>query len=812
MSTLLRDVRYALRTLARSPAFTAVTVLLLGLGIGANTAIFSVVNAVLLRPLPFPDPDRLVTLWEDFSPNSRSVIAPPEIQAYRDRAHVFESVAALDQVSFNVIGEGEPMLVTGALVGADLFPMLGVRASLGRTFAPDEDRPGEGRVVLLTHELWERKFGSDPTVVGRTLDLHLNVPYGPDRPREGAFTVVGILPSGFQVPFLDDQTGIYAPLALSAELLEDDNHYLFALGRLRPGVPVERAQRELRAVGAELRRERPGHNSPGRFDLVPLQEVEVGEVRPALLVLLAGVGLVLLAACANVASLQLVRGSLRRREVAVRAAVGASRIRLVRELVVESLILALLGGALGVLLAHWGVAGLIALAPPDLPRLAEVAVDGRVLLFALVVAIVTGALFGLTPALHVSRNPLEQVLRESGRGTSDARGGRLRRLVVVAEIGLAVLLLAGAGLLARSFRELQRVDPGFDPKGVLSMRISLPESGYTTPESRETFFRTLLERLEAVPGVQGAATTNILPFSGWNSATDVEVEGWTSAPDENPLMYFRAISPSYFSTLRVPLLRGRVPGAEDLGEEARAIVVNEAAARHFWPGQDPIGKRLRQAKDDAVWWPVVGVVADVHDGGLELEPGPTMYIPTLRPPEAALAVRASDDAAALALAPAVRSAVLSIDRNQPVSEIKTLDSWLSLSTAQRRFNALLMALFAGLALVLAAVGLYGVVASSVTERTREIGVRVALGAAPADVTRAVLRQGLSLVASGIGIGLIASLALARGLASLLYGVSPNDPSTLAGVAVFLGGVAMLASWMPARRATRLDPLSALREG
>jgi predicted permease len=812
MSTLLRDVRYALRTLARSPAFTSVTVLLLGLGIGANTAIFSVVNAVLLRPLPFPDPDRLVTVWEDYSPNSRSVISASEIEAYRERAHVFESLAALDQVSFNVKGEGDPILVTGALVPANLFPMLGVRAALGRTFAPDEDRPGEGRVVLLTHELWQRKFGSDPTVVGRSLDLHLNVPYGPDRPREGSFTVVGILPPGFQVPFLDDKTGIYAPLALSPELQADTNHYLFALGRLLPGVSPERAERELRAVGAQLGRERPGHAQPGRTDVVPLQEVVVGEVRPALLVLLAGVGLVLLAACANVASLQLVRGSLRRREVAVRAAVGASRLRLMRELAIESLLLALGGGALGILLAHWGVAGLVALAPPDLPRLAEVAVDGRVLAFALTVALVTGALFGLAPALHVSRNPLEQVLRESGRGTSDARGGRLRRLVVVAEIGLAVLLLAGAGLLARSFRELQRVDPGFDPGGVLTMRISLPESGYATPESREAFFRALLERLGMLPGARGATTTNILPFSGWNSATETEVEGWKVPGEEKPTVYWRSISPSYFATLRVPLLRGRLPAAEDLGEQAHAVLVNEAAARRFWPGQDPLGKRLRLTNPDAVWWPVVGVVADVRDGGLELAPGPTIYIPTLRPADVALAVRATDDVAALALAPAVRSAVLSLDRNQPVSDVSTLASWLSESTAQRRFNALLMALFAGLALVLAAVGLYGVVASSVTERTREIGVRVALGAAPRDVTRAVLRQGLGLVASGIGIGLVASLALARALASLLFGISPNDPSTLAGVAILLGGVAMLASWMPARRATRLDPLSALRDG
>jgi predicted permease len=809
MTTVLKDLRYALRTLRRSPAFTAVTVLLLGLGIGANTAIFSVVNAVLLRPLPFLEPDRLVTVWEDYAPNSRSVISAPEIEAYLERSRAFEGLAALHQVSFNLTGEGEPALVTGALVPASLFPMLGVRAALGRTFAADEDRPGQGRVALLSHELWERKFGSDPAVVGRAFDLHLNIPYGPDISRDGSFTVVGILPSGFRIPFLDDQIGIYAPLAFGPELLADENHYLFALGRLRPGVPVERAQREVRAVAAELRRAGATHNNVGRVDVVPLQEVVVGEVRPALLILLAGVGLVLLAACANVASLQLVRGSLRRREVAVRAAVGASRSRLVRELVTESMLLALAGGALGLLLAHWGVEGLVALAPADLPRLSEVAVNGRVLAFGLGVAAVTGVLFGLAPALHVSRTPLEQVLREGGRGASDARGGRLRRLVVVAEVGLAVLLLAGAGLLARSFRELQRVEPGFDPRNVLTARISLPGSRYATPEGREGFYRQLLERLEALPGVRSAATTNIVPFSGWNSASDVEIEGRSAAPGEAPVFFWRAVSPSYFSALRVPLRKGRLPGPEDLGEQARAVVVNEAAVSRFWPGQDPLGKRIRLSPDDAPWWPVVGVVADVYDGGLELAPGPTLYVPTLRPADAALAIRTDGDPTALA--PALRQAVLALDPNLPLSDVSTLESRLDRSTAQRRFNALLMGLFAGLALLLAAVGLYGVVASSVTERTREIGLRVALGAAPRDVTLGVVRQGLRLVASGVALGLVAALALARLLSSLLYGISPSDPSTLAGVTLVLGASALLASWLPAQRASRLDPLAALRE-
>ncbi len=821
MIRVLHDLRHGARNLSRAPGFTLAAVVALALGIGANTAIFSVVNAILLRPLPFDDPDRLVTIWEDYSPEGRSVVAVPEVAAYGEARAVFEGIAALHQVTFGVRGGGDPEQVRGALVSAELFPLLGVQAVIGRSFSPAEDSAGGARAVLLSHALWQRRFGGNPKILGRSLTLDVSAAYGPDLESakgDQRYTVVGVLPPGFRVPFLDPGVELWAPLALDAKLMADDNHYLFALARLRRGVTAEQAQRTVREIAAGLETVRDGHRGrPARVDVVALREVVVGDVRPALLVLLGSVAFVLLAACANVANLQLSRGAARRREFAVRLALGARPRQLLAQLLAESLILAVLGGAVGFALGEWGVSLLRTLGPEELVGLADVSPDGRVLLFTMVIALATALLSGVAPATTAANPDPHETLQATGRSLGgDRRAGSLRATLVVAEIALAVLLLIGSGLLLKSFLRLREVEPGFDPRHALTFHIHLSEARHPESSDVATFYQELLRELEALPGVRAAGATSSLPMSGWNSAMPVlAIEGRQAAPGgEEPNANWRTASPGYFEAMGMPLLRGRdFTAAEALGEELRVTVVNSAMAREFWPGGDPLGRRIQlpvgPGEGERPWLTVVGVVGDVIDLGPSSAPPPMLYFPSLQRRETDLIVRTAGDPGLLA--PAVREAVRRLDADQPIAEVGTLEERLRRATAPWRFNALAVGIFAVVSLMLAAIGIYGVVAFAVARRTREIGLRVALGARAADVLRMVLGAGARLTLWGVALGLLGALAVSRVLASLLYGVSATDLTVFGGVSLFLAGVALGASGLPALRAARLDPVAALRE-
>jgi putative ABC transport system permease protein len=817
LSHLQQDVRYGVRTLLRSPGFTTVAVLALALGIGANTAIFSVVNAVLLRPLPFLEPGRLVTIWEDYSENSRSIISAPEIAAFDERADLLQGVAPLHQVTFTLRDRDEPEQLLGALTSASLLPILGVTPVHGRGFTAEEDAPGGGQVVVISHELSKRRFGADPSVVGRSVNLDVDVGYGPDRELPATYTIVGVLPPGFEIPFLDDDVELWVPLALDAGLMSDENHYLFAIARLRDGITLERAQGELREVARRLDEERNLHEGRlWRLDLVALNEVVVGSVRPALLVLLGAVGFVLLTACANIANLLLARASARRREFAVRSALGARPKRLVRQLTVESALIALVGGGVGLLLAYWGIEFLSGLAPEDLPRLDEVSLDARVLLFTLLLSMLTALLFGLIPALQAAHPDVREALQEGGRGLKgDRRGGRLRAGLVVAELALALLLLVGAGLLIKSFLRLQDVPLGFDDRNALTAQISLPESSYDKREKVEVFMRQMLTEIQALPGVRSVAVTSALPLSGWNSAMNVlEVEGKEApGPGEMTTASWRSVSPSYQKTMGIPLLRGRALEDADVQERIHSIVVNRAMAERYWPGEDAVGRRVRLPVGpdsvEAPWLTVVGVVENTRYGGPELAPDAMIYFPALGRRAVDLVVRTAGDP--LRLAPTLRRTVQRLDPNLPLANVEPLQHRVDSATAESRFNAVALVVFAGLALLLANIGIYGVMAYAVAQRKHEIGVRIALGARRTDVVRMVLARGLRLVGIGSALGLVGALALSQLLSGLLYGVSARDPATFAGVALVLALVALAASGVPALRASRLDPVVALRE-
>jgi predicted permease len=823
LQNLLRDLRHGARSLARTPGFTVLAAATLALGIGANTAIFSVVDAVLLRPLPFRDPARLVTIWEDYSNDARSVVSAPEIAAYRDRARSLEAVAAVQQVTFGIRGGGaDPELVRGALASPALFPILGVTPAVGRLLLDEEDRAGSAQAVLLTHELWQRRFGGDPSVVGRAVAMDVSSGFGPRLERPSSWTIAGILPPRFELPVLDEGVDVWAPLALGPESAADDNHYLFAVGRLRPGAEPGAAVRELRVLSVQTHPDNPSHQGGrGRVDLVPLEEVVTGEVRPALLVLLGAVGFVLLVACANVAHLVLARASGRRRELAVRAALGARPRRLVRELLAESVLLAAAGGAAGLLLAAAGVDLLVAIGPEDLPRLEEVRLDPRAGAFTAGVSLLTALLFGLVPALRASRPDLDAVLRSGGRAAALEPGATgVRAGLVVAEVAVALLLLVGAGLLLESFLRMRAVDPGFRAGGALTMHVSLPRSRYGTPERAGAFTETLLERVRALPGVTAAGTTSILPLSGWNSAMSVlAVEDREPfGPEDQPDVSWRNASAEYHEAMGTRLLRGRPFSAADFawpGDSPAVVLVNEAAAAEFWPGADPVGKFIElpigdgEGADQARRLAVAGVVEDMLDVGPR-QPTPAMvYFPGARGREFDLVVRTAGDP--LALAPAVRRAVLALDPDQPVSQVEPLAARVARATADTRFQATLVGVFAALAASLAAIGVYGVVAWVVSRRTAEIGVRMALGAERRDVVRQVLGGTLRLVGAGVAVGVIGAAALGRALSSLLYGVEPHDPAILGAVACLVAAVGAAAGGIPALRAARLDPVRALRE-
>jgi putative ABC transport system permease protein len=800
MRTLLQDLKYGGRALVKNPGFAVVAVVVLALGVGANTAIFSVVNAVLLRPLPFPGAERIVAFAGVNSSKgiSQSNMSAPDFKDWRAEQKSFDGLAMYTAGSANMTGGDEPERVAASAVSADFFRVLAVGATRGRAILPEDTELGRDPVAVIGHGLWVRRFGSDPGVIGKRIEISGR-----------SLEVVGVMPEGFNFP---QRAEVWSPLQLDVSKEARDNRSYPVIARLKEGVTLEAARAEMDAVTGRLAQEYPVTNGGWGLQLERLQDSIVGQLRKLLLVLLAAVGLLLLIACANVANLTLVRAAARRRETAVRLALGASRVRVVRQLLTESLLLAFAGGALGVGLSVWLTALLVALSPKNTPRLDEAGVDARVLLFALGAAVLTGVVFGLAPALQASRTSLGEALKEGGRGMAEARG-RARGLLVVAEIAVSLVLLVGAGLLVKSFMRLQKVSPGFDASNVLTMRVSLPGARYPEPRKKAEFYASLTERLKSLPGVESAAATLSLPLNGSNFSVGRAYirEGRPLTPEESANSAYSVVTPEYFRALRIPIVKGRTfEDRDDVGAEMVAVV-NETLARTAFAGEDAIGKQITIWRDEKFPRRIVGVVADARPQSLDADAGPQVYVPERQDAiwgGMSLVVRTKGDPEALTQA--VRNEVRALDRNQPVYDVKTLAQVVADSTAYRRLAALLMAGFACVALLLACVGLYGVISYAVARRTHEIGIRMALGARPRDVLRLVLRQGGALVLAGVGLGVAAAFAASRALASMLYEVSPGDPATYALVAVLLACVALLACLVPARRATKVDPMVALR--
>ncbi|HSB12362.1 MAG TPA: ABC transporter permease [Blastocatellia bacterium] len=809
MEAILRDLRYGVRVLAKKPGFAAVAVLTLALGIGANTAIFSLVNAVLLRPLPFKNPDQLVLIkeslprlgWLDLS------TAAAEYLDYEERNQVFDQIAGFTDQSLNLTGQGEPQRVQAARVSAALFPMLGVQPSQGRTFTEEEDQTGSSNVVILSDGLWQRHFGSDHAVVGRVVRLD-------DRP----FTVIGVMPARFQFPYtwttFSKPAELWIPLALTDQERKtraSDFQY-GAIGRLRPGITLAQAQADIDAVAARFQDEHPEIYSDVQIvaKVVSLKADAVKGVKTFLWILLGAVGLVLLIACANLANLLLARAVTRQKEIAIRCALGAGTGRIVRQLLTESLLLSLIGGCCGLLVAAWTMDSLMKFGPQDVPRLQDAGLDSQVLGFTALVSVLTGLLFGLAPAIQSSRLNLNEILKDAaGRSSLGRDGSGMRSALVIFETASALVLLIGAGLLLNSFARLLRVPPGFDPDGVVIAQTALPTAHYQKTQQLKTTQKQILERLASLPGVQAAGATTNLPLVG-DRGIGFEIEG----DDANVVntAYNAWVSNDYFRALGIPLRNGRSFTDDDREDTQPVVAVNETMQRRFWPGGDVIGKRVKWGGWGDSWLTIVGVVADVKVSTLEAETRPAIYMPIFQMPRARsnviYVVRTSTDDGNLIAA--LRREIRAVDSELPVYDVRTMNQVMAESVSTRRFSMMLLAVFAVSALLLAAIGLYGVMSYSVTARTREIGIRMALGAARRDVLRMVVAGGMMLALAGVVVGLAASLALTPLMKTLLFEVSATDPLTFASIAVLLTVVALLACWIPARRATGLDPMIVLR--
>ena len=808
MEKLVQDIRYGLRMLRKSRGFTAVAVITLALGIGANTAIFSVVKAVLLKPLPFSRPDRLVNLWESNPHNPGEEImpvAPADFQDWRTRTGSFAEIGTSYDVQKSLTGAGAPEALIGYAFSANVFHVLGVTPLLGRTFTPEEDRPGAERVVVLAYSLWRRKFGGDPAIIGKRVTLD-GQPYH----------VLGVMRPDFNYP---GNVEFWVPIALQPEGMADRKlQFLRLVARLKPGVTVQQADADLKNVAAELQREYPDTNTARSARVDPIRKLYVGDIQPALLALLGAVGFVLLIACANLANLLLARSAGRRKEFAVRSALGASRMRLGRQVLSESLLLSLCGGLLGSLLAVWSRGALLRLFPNDIanlniPHLESIALDGGVIAFAFLLSLFTGALFGVLPALQTSAGSVYETLKEGGR--SGAAGGRerTRSLLVIAEMALSLVLLAGAGLMMKTFLHLEAASLGFNPNRVLTAQVFLPDTKYPKLEDRNRFLEETLSRIEALPGVQSAGAVGFSPLSGFWGSTTFTVQGKPAPPrGEMPSADFNVVSPSYFSTMEVPLLAGRGLQASDAANAPPVVLINQTLARRFWPNQNPVGQRINP--DPAMFqktsWEIAGVVADVKHFGVAEPTHPTIYRPFAQESFPLVAFTIRTQVPPMSLAEGLRQAIWSVDKDQPISKIVTMEEAAAESVTLRKVSMVLLAAFAALAMFLAVIGLYGVMAYLVAQRTHEIGVRMALGARPLDISQLVLRQGLRLAAAGIVLGIAAGLGLTRVMASLLFGVRPQDPTTFVAVAALLGGVALAASYLPARRAMKVDPMVALR--
>ena len=808
LETFWQDLRYGARMLLKQPGFTAVAVITLALGIGANTAIFSVVNAVLLRPLPYEDPDRLVVIWGTHPHVGREVASLPDFVDWREQCRSFELMAATTSRSFERVPPGwnfsltggeEPERLIGDYVTDDFFTVLGIPPVLGRSFLPEEHRPGGPHVVVLSHGLWQRRFGSNPDIVGRAITLN-----GQDH------TVVGIAAPHLWFP---GSTDLWIPLAMDEAKAFRRSDFLSVIARLKPGVSGAQAQAEMNTITARLEQQYPQTNSGWRADLVPLHEQMVGDIRTPLLVLLAAVGFVLLIACANIANLLLSRAAVREREIAIRAAVGAGRGRLARQSGAESVLLALPGGALGALLALSGIDALVKLGPQDIPRLSEVGVDWRVFCFTVLLSLATGALFGLAPALQFSRLDLNEALKSGRSAGAMSRGRRrLSRALVVSEVALSLILLVGAALMIKSLYRLMNLDAGFDRENLLTLQLELPPAKYDHRRQVENFYRRIIESVRGLPGVVSATTVNMLPLSGARVVGAFHIAGRPAPPPDVALMMdasVLSVGDRYIETMGIPLILGRSLSEQDRRDGPKEALINQAMARRYFHDQDPVGQRISLGLPQSPVWSmtIVGVVADVKQEAMEKEFYPAIIMP-LTWPAATLVVRARDNP--LNLVAAIRGEIRSIDRDILVYKIRTMDQTLGATLEERRFTMFLLSIFAVVALALAAVGLYGVMSYTVSQRTNEIGIRMALGARRSDVLMMVVGEGVKLAGSGVLIGLGGALALTRLMRTLVFGVSATDPLTFTAVALSLTLVALLAALVPARRATKVDPMIALR--
>jgi putative ABC transport system permease protein len=796
--------------LLKRPGFTVIVVLTLALGIGANTTIFSAIDAVLLNPLPYKNPERLLVVWEtnkQLGPEmwDRNEAAIGNFLDWRSHNQIFDQLGALFDTDMNLTGVGEPQRIKSCVVTTNFFQVLGVQPMLGRSFLPEAETPGSPFTVIISHDLWQRQFGSDPNIINRSLTLNAH-----------QVAVIGVMPPAFELQFpTSKHVDMWVPMVIDVadpDYHDRSNNFLYTVGRLKQGVSPEQAQAEMNLIASQLQQQYPETNADKGVRVVPLQKQLVGNVESYLYMLFAAVGFLLLIACTNVAGLLLSRVTARHKEVAIRIAVGASRWRLIRQLLTESLILSVLSGLFGLLLAYGGVKLLLALTPSDVPRLHEIGLHVPVFLWTLTISIVTGVLFGLAPAIQASRPDLNQALKESsGRNPGGFQG--LRNLLVVSEVAVALLLLVGAGLMTKSFVRLQQVDPGFEATNVVSMNIALPTSKYRGPQINN-FYDQLIERIKNLPGVKSVAGINPLPLSNSNVSYRFVVEGAPFVPlADRPYAGVRVVTPDYFQTMSIPNLKGRSFTEQDRENTPSVIIINEALASRYWPNQDPIGKRLGFLEEDSgkqVWREIVGVVGNVRHKALEIEVMPEAYFPYKQSPAnfMSLVVRTASDP--VSMVPAIRSQVLSVDKDQPVSDVMTMEQRVAKSVASRRFVMLLLGSFSVLALGLAAVGIYGVMAYLVIQRTQEIGVRMALGAQKRDVLRLVVGKGMALAVTGAAIGLVASLVLTRLMRSLLFEVTPTDWFTFVIVSVVLLTVALLACYIPARRATKVDPLVALR--
>ncbi len=809
MDDVLQDIRYAFRLCLRTPGFTAIAVLALALGVGANTAIFTIVNAVLLEPLPFRDPGRLVAMWELNArrPGRPNTLAPSNVVRWQERATAFEGIAPFYDSRVNVTGSGAPEEVIAMSVTPDFFPTLGVTPLIGRAFAAGEGPDGHDALAVLSYGLWQRRFAGDPTVVGRTIQINSQ-----------PITVIGVMPADVRF-FLKrwSLTGkppeMWMPFAFSEESRTPRGRFMSAIARLKPGVQLSAAQAQMDTIMAGLRAEFPRFDAGWGALLVPLQREMSGDLRPALLVLTGAVAFVLLIACANVANLLLARGATRQREIAIRKALGAGRARVIRQLLTESLVLCLLGGGLGLLVAQWGLSLLLAISPASLADLGPVHVSYPVLGFTAAVSLVTAIVCGLAPAFEGSRGNVQEALKDGARQIgAGLRHRRIRQAFVVGEIALAVVLLVGAGLMIRSFSALRGVNPGFDARHVLTARVTVPSRRYPDDAKRIAFFASLTERLRAIPGVESAGAISYLPLAGPGAATDVTIVGRPAPlPGQTLGTGVSVCDRGYFDALKIPLLRGRMFTPREMAEKSNVVIVNDTLARRYFPNEDPIGKSLVISMNlPNVPTEIIGVVGDVKFSDIASDTGPMSYWPHPQLAYGAMTLTVRTGADPAAFAPLVERAVHELDKDQPVADIRTMDQWVTRNLSQARFSSTLLTTFAALALALAAIGIYGVMSYSVSQRTSEIGIRLALGADARQILGMVVGNAARLALVGLAIGVALSLALGRTLASLLYETADTDPLTFAAVVATLGSVAIAASYFPARRASRIAPVEALR--